>query len=111
MVVQLTRYERVQRQLARQLQPALVDPWKRRSLAALALLFGFFLGSNLTTYYLEQIGQRPLVVLALVLLIEITVRVRTRVSKEPWPLAWVLLDNLRIGVLYAVVLEAFKLGS
>ena len=111
MVLQRTRYERLQRQLGDQVQPVVDGPWKRRSLGMLALLLGFFLGSNLTTYYLEKIGQRPLVVLLLVLLIEVTVRFRSRVQTNPWPLTWVLLDNLRIGVVYAVVLEAYKLGS
>lgn len=111
MVLQLTRYERLQRHVGHQLKPVLVGPWKRRSIGVLALLTGFFLGSNLTTYYLEKIGQRPLVVLALVLLIEITVRLRTRVVARPWPLSWLVLDNLRLGLLYAVVLEAYKLGS
>jgi hypothetical protein len=27
------------------------------------------------------------------------------------PLPWLMADNLRIGVVYAVVLEGFKLGS
>ena len=30
---------------------------------------------------------------------------------ERTPLGWLLLDNLRIGLVYALVLEAFKLGS
>ena len=111
MVLQRTRYERLQRQLGDQVQPVVHCPWRRRSLGALSLLLGLFLGSNLTSYYLEKIGQRPLVVLALVLLIEVTVRLRTRVQAPSWPLAWVLLDNLRIGAVYAMVLEAYKLGS
>ena len=80
MVLQRTRYERLQRQLGDQVQPVVDGPWKRRSLGALSLLLGFFLGSNLTTYYLEKIGQRPVVVLVLVLLIEVVVRMRTRVQ-------------------------------
>lgn len=111
MVMQRTRYDQLQQQLGHQLKPVFIGPWKRRSVGALALLVGFFLGSNLTTYYLEKIGQRPLVVLALVVMIEITVRLRTRVITDPWPISWLALDNLRLGVLYAVVLEAFKLGS
>ncbi|MEB3158883.1 MAG: DUF565 domain-containing protein [Synechococcus sp.] len=111
MVLQQTRYERLQRQLGNQIRPAFVGPWKHRSVGAIALLVGFFLGSNLTTYYLEKIGQRPLVVLALVLLIELTVRMRSQIETSPWPMRWLVLDNLRLGVLYAVVLEAFKLGS
>ena len=37
--------------------------------------------------------------------------VRKRLVTGPVPLSWRLLDNLRIGVVYAVVLEAFKVGS
>jgi hypothetical protein len=50
-------------------------------------------------------------VLAVVLALEVLVRLRGRlVTGEP-PLVWRLLDNLRIGLVYAVVLEAFKLGT
>jgi hypothetical protein len=39
------------------------------------------------------------------------VRLRTRIVQGRPPLGWLVLDNLRIGLVYAVVLEAFKLGS
>jgi len=56
-------------------------------------------------------GGRPVVVLALVLIVEAIVRLRSQlVTAEP-NLAWVVADNLRLGALYAVVLEAFKLGT
>ena len=46
------------------------------------------------------------------MLIELVVRLRTRlVSDQRLPLAWLMLDNLRIGFVFALVLEAFKLGS
>jgi hypothetical protein len=51
------------------------------------------------------------VVLLLVLLLELMVRLRTRLVGERPGLGWILTDNLRLGVVYAVVLEAFKLGS
>ena len=50
-------------------------------------------------------------VLVMVLVIEVAVRLRTRVESDPWPLKWLAIDNLRLGVVYAVVLEAYKLGS
>jgi hypothetical protein len=46
-----------------------------------------------------------------VVLLEMVVRLRTRVVQGRPPLGWLVLDNLRIGLVYAVVLEAFKLGS
>jgi len=52
-----------------------------------------------------------LVVLSVVVLLEMVVRLRTRIVQGRPPLGWLVLDNLRIGLVYAVVLEAFKLGS
>jgi hypothetical protein len=46
-----------------------------------------------------------------VVLLEMVVRLRTRIVQGRPPLGWLVLDNLRIGLVYAVVLEAFKLGS
>jgi len=42
---------------------------------------------------------------------ELMVRLRTRAITDVPSLAWVVVDNLRIGVVFALVLEAFKLGS
>ncbi|MFM7652830.1 MAG: DUF565 domain-containing protein [Vulcanococcus sp.] len=108
---QATRYERLQQRLGDQLLGIFRGSWRRRSLAALALLGGFYGGQNITTLWLERIGLRPPVVLAMVLLIELVVRLRTRLVGERLSLGWLMLDNLRIGVMYALVLEAFKLGS
>ena len=109
--LQRTRFERQQQRLASLLLGGFRGSWRRRSLALLALLMGFYSGQNFSTIWLERIGLRPVVVLALVLLIELIVRLRTRLVDERVPLGWWMLDNLRIGMVYALVLEAFKLGS
>lgn len=109
--LQATRFDRLLRQFLEWLFGGVRGSWRRRSLAALALLLGFYLGQNVTSLWLTQIGQRPVVVLVLVLLIELLVRLRSRWVSGLVPLPWLVLDNLRIGAVYAVVLEAFKLGS
>ena len=109
--LQATRFERLLRQLLDGLFGGLRGSWRRRSLAMLALLVGFYLGQNLTSLWLTQIGKRPVAVLGLVLLIELVVRLRSRWVTRTVPLPWLVVDNLRIGVVYAVVLEGFKLGS
>lgn len=108
---QVTRFDRFQRRVGELLLSGLRGSWRRRSLIVLALLLGFYGGQNMTALWLEQIGRRPQVVLVLVLMIELMVRLRSRFVAERAPLAWLLLDNLRIGLVYALVLEAFKLGS
>ena len=90
---------------------ALVGPWKKRSIGLISLLVGFYLGSNLTVYFLEALGNRALVVLIIALIIEILIRLRTTVKSESWPTYWLSIDNLRLGFTYSLVLEAFKLGS
>ena len=112
MTLQATRYEQLQRRIGRQLNQTLVGPWRRRSVAVLALLFDFIIGSNVTMIWFQRSGQnRPAAVLVMVIVIELIVRMRSRVHSGPWPLPWLALDNLRIGTVYAVVLEAYKLGS
>jgi hypothetical protein len=47
----------------------------------------------------------------MVIVIELLIRGRSYVKQEPWPLSWLALDNIRIGAVFSVVFEAFKLGS
>ncbi len=109
--LQSTRFELLLGQLVRSLVGNWRGNWRRRSLGLLALLVGLYAGSNLTAYYLQMIGHRPVVVLIWLLVIEIVVCLRSRLVEEDPSLAWIVADNLRIGLVYAVVLEAFKLGS
>ena len=111
MTTHLTRYEQFQRRIAVQLTRLLAGSWRRRSLGVLSLLLGFMLGSNFTMYWFEEIGQRPVVVFLMVVVIELLIRARTYTKREPWPLGWLALDNIRIGAVFSVVFEAFKLGS
>ncbi len=86
--------------------------WKYRSAVLLALLLGFYAGGNLTAYVMPLFpGGRPALVLAVVLVLELLVRLRGRMLSGEPPLVWRVLDNLRVGLVYAVVLEAFKLGT
>lgn len=111
MTTHLTRYEQFQRRIGVQLTQALTGSWRRRSLGVLSLLLGFLLGSNFTMYWFQRVGQRPFVVLTMVIVIELLVRARTYVKREPWPIGWLAIDNIRIGAVFSVVFEAFKLGS
>jgi hypothetical protein len=110
---QRTRYAAFERRLGRSLLGQLRRSWRHASLALLSLLIGYFLSQNLISLLLVRVpGGRPAVVLTLVLSMELLVRLRTRVVRsEETPLLWVMLDNLRLGVTYAAVLEAFKLGT
>lgn len=111
--LQQTRYAAFERWLVGGLLDQLRRSWRGGSLALLALLIGYYLGQNLLTLLVLRLpGGRPVVVLLVMLASEVLVRLRTRLLVEgARPLAWVMLDNLRIGATFACVLEAFKLGT
>lgn len=109
---QRTRLQRLERRLGGTLLGQLSRSWRRASLTLLGLLVGFYLAQNLTTLLLIHMpGGRPGGVLLFVLLCEVLVRLRTRFLSDPPGLGWVITDNLRLGATYALVLEAFKLGT
>jgi hypothetical protein len=109
---QKTRLELAQRRLGGVLLTQVRRNWRGGSLALLGLLVGYFLSQNLMAVLVLRVpGGRPVVVLALVLIVEVIVRLRSQMVRREPSLAWVIADNLRLGALYAVVLEAFKLGT
>ena len=112
LAIQRTRFQQFSQQLGTLLLGNWRGNWRHRSAVLLALLVGFYAGSNLTSYLLVFFpGGRPALVLLMVLLLEAVVRLRGRMVQQSPGLGWVIADNLRIGVVYSVVLEAFKIGS
>lgn len=110
--VQRTRFQALLSRFGDSLLRQLRRSWRAGSLSLLALLGGYYLGQNLSTLLLLSVPiGRPLLVLLLVLVIEVMVRLRSRlVGPEP-SLGWVIADNIRVGATFAVVFEAFKLGT
>ena len=84
------------------------NPWRRFSLLALTGLLGFFIGSAITSVA-GVLGQMdPVAALVVVLGTELTIR-RRRSSEPSLKLPQQLLDLGRIGFLYGLFLEGFKL--
>lgn len=109
---QITRLQRLERRLGGSLLTQLRSGWRTGSLTLLALLLGFYGAQNFTGLLLVNLpGGRPAGVLMVVLLFELLVRLRTRLVADTPSLGWVIVDNLRLGATYSLVLEAFKLGT
>ena len=108
---QRTRLARLENEIGAQWSPLIVGPWWRRAWTLLAVLTGFFVASNLLEHVGELFGIRTLSALALLIACEVMVRARDQISRKPLPLFWHCLDLFRIGLVYGVVLEAFKVGS
>ena len=107
---QQTTYEKLLINIGNYLTDNIYGPWKIKAFSLLSLLIGFYISSSLTAYYLQKSGQRVFVVAFIVLIIEVLVRIKPSIDSKR-TLFLIIVDNIRIGTTYAIVLEAFKLGS
>ncbi len=94
----------------------LQNPWRRFSVIVISILFGNFLASAISTIA-GQLAELDVLAAALVVgLTEVISWVayrgdRTRRLERPRALFLEILNGLKIGGLYGLFLEAFKLGS
>ena len=103
---QSTRLQRSFGGLVQQLETWAANPWRRLSVLSIAALFGFLVGSAITSVA-GVLGQMdPVGALIVVLGTEATVRLRRAGSPT---LVEQVLNASRIGLLYGLFLEAFKL--
>lgn len=98
------------------------NPWRRSSLIIISLLFGNFLASSIVT----SAGQKSDLDIAIALMmLSLTEFVSWLTYRDPGrrqvapsggttqqrPLWLTILNSLRIGLVYGLFVEAFKLGS
>ena len=74
-------------------------------------LLGFLVASLLMELVDAVFGLGTISALCVLLLCELMVRARDRIRQHPLPLQWHCLDLFRLGLIYGVALEAFKVGS
>ncbi|MBO3460694.1 DUF565 domain-containing protein [Aetokthonos hydrillicola Thurmond2011] len=110
--MQNTRLNNLLDAIARRLGEWFSNPWRRFSLVVINLLFGFFLGNVISTTSGQTAEWDVVVAAILVILTEITSRIfysRSFLAKRS---LWLdSLNSLKIGLVYSLFLEAFKLGS
>ena len=88
----------------------LKSSWKDKSLNLLSILFGYFLFANFITKFISEGKNELIMIPVIIILFEIIIRVKPPRNSNKF-LLWMLLDKIRIGAVYALILEAFKLGS
>ena len=88
----------------------LKSSWKDKSLNLLSILFGYFLFANFITKFISEGKNELLMIPVIIILFEVIIRMKPSRNSNIY-LIWMLLDKLRIGAVYALILEAFKLGS
>ena len=108
--MQKTNFLRISSKLNNLLFGFLSDSWRSKSIGLISVLTGYFLFANFLTKFISEGKNELIMVPIIILFIEIIIRIKPSSSSRFYDL-WSVIDKLRIGAIYAVILEAFKLGS
>jgi len=108
--MQKTNFSKITFQLNNLFFGFLSDTWKIKSIGIISVLIGYFLFANFLTKFISEGKNELIMVPIIIIFIEIIIRIKPS-STSKFYYIWTVVDKLRIGAIYAVILEAFKLGS
>ena len=108
--MQKTNFSRINDQFSNLLFGFLSSSWRSKSINLISILIGYFLFANFITKFISEGKNELLMVPIIILFIEFVIRLRPS-SKSGLFIFWSVIDKVRIGATYAIILEAFKLGS
>ena len=93
------------------LNPLISDSWSRRSILLLSLLSGFYFTNSFISFLLDKSVNTIFLAFSILVLMEISIRSLFFSNLSKLSLLIYAINNFRIGSTYALILEAFKLGS
>ena len=108
--MQKTKFSKINDQFNNFLFGFLSSSWKSKSINIISVLTGYFLFANFVTKFISEGRNELIMVPIIILIIEFVIRIRPPKRSSFFNL-WLVVDKVRIGATYAVILEAFKLGS
>ena len=91
--------------------PLISDSWTKRSILLLSLLSGFYFTNSLISFLLDKSFNTIFLAIIILLIMEITIRSLLFSNISKLSILILAINNLRVGSTYALILEAFKLGS
>tara|TARA_B100000965_G_C19318452_1_gene637633 strand:+ start:257 stop:586 length:330 start_codon:yes stop_codon:yes gene_type:complete len=92
-------------------RPLISDSWSKRSILILSLLSGFYFTNSLISYLLDKSVNTIFVAAFLLITMEFFIRSASLFNFAKLSVLFLSINNFRIGSTYALILEAFKLGS
>ena len=108
--MQKTKFSRINDQINNLLFGFISSSWKLKSINIISVLTGYFLFANFVTKFISEGKNELIMVPIIIFIIELIIRIRPSKKSSLFNL-WSIVDKVRIGATYAVILEAFKLGS
>ena len=77
----------------------------------ISLLFGYYFTNSLLSFLLDKSVNTILLAIAILLIMELLIRSSLLYKLSKLSIIIIAINNFRIGATYALILEAFKLGS
>ncbi len=108
--MQKTNFSKITYQLNNLFFGFLSDTWRTKSISLISVLTGYFLFANFLTKFISEGKNELIMVPIIIIFIEIIIRIKPSTNSKFFHI-WTVVDKLRIGAVYAIILEAFKLGS
>ena len=108
--MQKTKFSRINDQLNNLVFGFISSSWKSKSINIISVLTGYFLFANFVTKFISEGRNELVMVPIIIIIIELIIRIRPSPKSNLFNF-WSIIDKVRIGATYAIILEAFKLGS
>ena len=109
--MQKTKFKKLVDSLLKILHPLISYSWGTRSILILSLLLGFYFTNSLISFLLDKSVNTIILSITILLIMEILIRSSLIYNLPRMSVIAKSINNLRIGSTYALILEAFKLGS
>ena len=109
--MQKTKFQKFIGSLIKISKPLITDSWNKRSILVISLLFGFYFTNSLLSFLLDKSFNTILLAITITLFMEVSIRSSLLSKLSKLSLIIIAINNFRIGSTYALILEAFKLGS
>ena len=103
--MQKTKFSKIIDEFNNLLFGFLSSSWKSKSINIISVLTGYFLFANFITKFISEGKNELIMVPIIILIIELIIRIRPSQKSNFFNL-WSIIDKVRIGATYAVILEA-----
>tara|TARA_B100000945_G_scaffold161007_1_gene129262 strand:- start:311 stop:640 length:330 start_codon:yes stop_codon:yes gene_type:complete len=109
--MQKTKFRKFVDSLVSNINPIISESWKQKSILLLSLLSGFYFTNSLLSFLLDKSVNKILLAVLILLIMELFIRLSLISNFSKFSIIIRSLNNFRIGSTYALILEAYKLGS
>ncbi len=109
--MQNTKFRKLANLMASFIFPIISDSWAKRSILLLSLLFGFYFTNSLISFLLDKSINTIFLAIFILLIMELSIRSALISSFSKFTIVLISINNFRVGSTYALILEAYKLGS